>query len=53
MIKDYDEFKLLLDCYEVLDKFTRTSTCWTLGPLELSSLIVLLDILKPHLKDLH
>jgi hypothetical protein len=27
MIKDYDEFKLLLDCYEVLDKFTRTSTC--------------------------
>lgn len=50
----YKDHSLLLECYETLDKFTREhSFRTTLAPAEMSSLIVLLDILKPELKELH
>lgn len=54
MIKDPADYELLLDCFRVVDNFTRKNSLdYTMKPEEMSSLIVMLDILEPNLKDLH
>jgi hypothetical protein len=50
---EYDDYTLLLDCYEDIDAFSRDGMRYTMTPSEMSSLIVMLDILKPQLKELH
>lgn len=49
---NYEDYSLLILCFEEVDKFSR-DTREVMSPMERLSLNVMLDILKPQLKELH